>query len=162
MNLQARRTKGDQFSNTDSLEVILNTDNQNMQEVYHTIESISGPAVTHGGGAAAGEFLHYKSMETDADSDGIIDYSSAELRVMQESPGVSVIRVICSYILKSEAEVYISATSIENARADEAGVSPEFPDGIDGNFVKNPPETFDWRQLKTGEITLEWSEDPFV
>lgn len=155
MNITARRINGDRFSNVDMLEVVLSTDNQDMKEVAHSIKQVSGVPVTHGGGAKAGDFLHYKSNEVDSDADGIIDYSNIEMRVVQESVGTSVIKVVCSYILKSEADAYEPAMEAWVKRYEAASES-----GV--QFTEETPTFPTPLELETGEITLEWSEDTFV
>jgi hypothetical protein len=153
MNIQARRVSGSAFSAEDKLEVTFNSDNQPMESVVHTIELVSGSNVTHGGGGNPDEYLHYKSVETDADDDGIIDYSNIEMALVQEEKGTSVIRVKCEGITKADAEEYIKPyRDWENEpESDTKSKSP-------------PPEPSPIEPLvfTTGEITLEWVEDTFV
>ena len=94
MELKARRISGSSFSAEDKLEVTFNSDSQDISVMTHTIELISGVAVTHGGGAPADEYLHYKNTVTDANADGIIDYSGVEMPLVQVEKGTSVIKVV--------------------------------------------------------------------
>ena len=103
--------------------------------MIHTIEQISGVAVTHGGGAPADEYLHYKNTSTDANSDGIVDYSTVMMSLVQTGKGTSVIKVVCGVITKAEVQV----TAYED------------------NGTTITPTIY-----KTGEITLEWADDSFV
>jgi hypothetical protein len=162
MNLQAKMKSGSKFSDEDILEVVFNSDNIPVATVVHTIKVVSGPAVTHGGGGLAGDYLHYKSVERDADADGIIDYSEVEMRVVQESQGTSVIKVVCATISQADADDFNTAMSEFSARVEAAGVTEETPNGTDGTFTEEAPTAPDSTILETGEITLEWSDDTFV
>ena len=135
MELKARRISGNSFSAEDKLEVTFNSDSQDISLMLHTIELVSGVNVTHGGGAPADEYLHYKSTGRDANADGIIDYSDVEMTLEQVEKGTSVIKVVCGVITKAEVD------AIDN-------------DGFVGTLE---PTIF-----KTGEITLQWSDDSFV
>ena len=71
VTLQARRIKGDQFTANDEIELLFNyTELGTMYEALTTIEVVSGVAVTHGGGAAASEYLHYKAYDLHGDDNG--------------------------------------------------------------------------------------------
>ena len=150
MNLQARKISGSTFTKEDKLEVVLNTDNQPMASVVHTIELVSGVNVTHGGGGQPDKYLHYKAVERDADADGIIDYSSVIMNLVQEEKGTSVIKVVCQVTTKADIDNYNAEyIAWENTPQDgtKLGTEPTPPS----------PTTF-----KTGDITLEWNEDVFV
>ena len=161
MNLQARRISGSTFTAEDKLSIQLNTDSEVADLVVHSIEVVSGVAVTHGGGAIAGDYLHYKSNETDADVDGVIDYSTSEMNVVQTAQGTSVIKVICSITTQSQVSVHNTDSIAYDDRATDAGVTDELPNGTDGAFTEVAP-TITPTVLKTGDITLEWSDDSFV
>ena len=135
MELKARRISGSSFSAEDRLEVTFDSDGKDISVMTHTIELISGVAVTHGGGAPADEYLHYKNTVTDANADGIIDYSGVEMPLVQVEKGTSVIKVVCGVITKAEVD------ALDN-------------DGF--------PGTLEPTIYKTGEITLQWSDDNFV
>ena len=154
MNLQARRISGSSFSAEDKLEVTFASDNQPMSSVVHTIELVSGVNVTHGGGGQPDEYLHYKAVERDADADGIIDYSDIEMALVQETQGTSVIKVVCQAVTKAEADAF-------NVEAEAYNERKEVAEGLEEEFTEELP-TLTPTILKTGEITLEWSEDAFV
>ena len=154
MNIQARRISGSSFSAEDKLEVTFASDNQPMSSVVHTIELVSGVNVTHGGGGQPDEYLHYKAVERDADADGIIDYSDIEMDLVQETQGVSVIKVVCQAVTKAEADAF-------NVEAEAYNERKEVAEGLEEEFTEELP-TLTPTILKTGEITLEWSEDAFV
>jgi hypothetical protein len=154
MNITARRISGSAFTAEDKLEVTFNSDNQVMYSVVHTIELVSGSNVTHGGGGQPNEYLHYKAVERDADSDGIIDYSAIEIALVQESQGVSVIKVVCEAVtkessdaLKVEVEAYLERKKVAL--------------GLEKEFTEEAPILIP-TVLKTGEITLEWTTDTFT
>ena len=154
MNLQARRISGSSFSAEDKLEVTFASDNQPMSSVVHTIELVSGVNVTHGGGGQPDEYLHYKAVERDADADGIIDYSDIEMALVQETQGTSVIKVVCQAVTKAEADAF-------NVEAEAYNERKEVAEGLEEEFTEELP-TLTPTILKTGEITLEWSDDTFV
>ena len=165
MNLQTRKTSGSAFTAEDKLEVVLNTDNQPMASVVHTIELVSGVGVTHGGGGKAGEYLHYKAVERDADADGIIDYSDIETVLVQGEQGTSVIKVVAQVITQADAEAN-QATGQAYATEMEAWTErKEVAAGLEEEFTEEAPVAPEFTPaevLKTGEITLEWAEDNFV
>ena len=154
MNIQARRISGSSFSAEDKLEVTFASDNQVLSSVVHTIELVSGVNVTHGGGAQPDEYLHYKAVERDASADGIIDYSDIEMALIQETQGTSVIKVVCQAVTKAEADTF-------NTEHEAWVERKEVAEGLEEEFTEEPP-TLTPTILKTGEITLEWSEDAFV
>ena len=135
MELKARRISGNSFSAEDKLEVTFNSDSKDISLMLHTIELVSGVNVTHGGGAPADEYLHYKAVSRDANADGIIDYSNVEMTLKQVEKGTSVIKVVCSVITKAEVD------ALNN-----------------GGYISTLEPTI----YKTGEITLQWSDDGFV
>ena len=151
MNLQARRIKGDQFTAEDKLEVVLNTNNTDLASAFHTVEVVSGVAVTHGGGAPAGDFLHYKAYERDANADGVIDYSTIEMQLEQASQGASVVKVVCEAVTKADSDTYRLALQAWKDAKEEQGDS----------FTDPQPEV-NKTVLETGEITLNWSDDTLV
>jgi hypothetical protein len=154
MNLQARRISGSSFSAEDKLEVTFNSDNQPISSVVHTIELVSGSNVTHGGGGQPDEYLHYKAVERDADSNSVIDYSDIEMALIQETQGTSVIKVKCEAVTKAEADAF-------NTEVESWMERKEVAEGLDEEFTEEAP-TFEPTILTTGEITLEWSDDNFV
>ena len=83
-NLKAKRIQGGRFTADDKIECKFAYTGE-AWTCLHYIEQIAGVDVTHGGGAAAGDKLHYKNQDRDADGDGIIDYSTTEMYVEQVS-----------------------------------------------------------------------------
>jgi hypothetical protein len=178
MNLQARRISGSEFTAEDELEVTLSTDGQDMAYVFHSVELVSGPSVTHGGGASAGYSLHYKSHDRDADDAGVIDYSTVLMGVQQEGKGTSVIKVTAGYILKSVLDTYSAAhaawyainkdaldahalivaeaTIAADATGDKANIT------LEDLVLSGKPDDIVPEVLTTGEITLTWTDDIFV
>ena len=154
MNIQARRISGSSFNEEDKLRIIFDSDNQPMESVVYTIELVSGPNVTHGGGGEPGEYLHYKSSERDADGDGVIDYSDVDMTVIQSEKGTSVIKVVCESITKEYAASFYSGVAITAEKAKKTISS--------GGEFEDPINVIEPTILKTGNITLEWSEDNFV
>ena len=154
MNITARRISGSAFSAEDKLEVTFNSDNQSMASVVHTIELVSGVNVTHGGGGLAGDYLHYKAVERDADADGIIDYSDIEMSLVQESQGTSVIKVVCEAVIKADADTF-------NVEMEAYVERQKAAIDLGEEFTEVAP-TLTPTVLKTGEITLEWATDTFV
>ena len=161
MELQVRKIKGSRFTKEEILEVIINSDNQSLDSVLHTIELVSGVGVTHGGGGQPSEYLHYKAVERDVDGDGIIDSSNIKMHVEQKEQGTSIIRVSCKVVTVADKKSFEEARSAYSDAAIEAGVTYEHPNGPDGTFIEKPP-TLETTILKTGELTLEWSSDTFV
>ena len=164
VTLKARRTSGDMFTNTDNLEVVFDylTDVGKLQECYTTILQVSGVAATHGGGAIAEAYLHYKAYDLHADEDGYIDYSSQSVQVQQAEKGVSVIKVKVQYLTKADYDswetsyaawetTYVTKNSLENGE-------------IEHTIAEGAPSapTYAHSYLTTGEITLNWSDDSFV
>ena len=148
MNVQARKIKGSNYSEADILEVLLDYDKSiEYVLISHSIEMVSGKRVTHGGGAEAEEYLHYKETPEDGT---IIDYSSVNMEVVQVEKGESVIKVLASYLLKSEQDAFIVAYTAweEEEESDEKDpVGPIFPSA---------------HIIKTGNITLDFQDDVFV
>lgn len=161
-DLKARRVLGGRFTADDTLELQFDYTGTAYSCVQH-IEIVSGGTVTHGGGAAAGENLHYKAIERDADGDGVIDYNSTQMTIVQEEKGTSVVKAVVEIVLKSELDAwvieqqawhntYVTETTGENDETIE-----EVTDG-----APSPPAYPTATEYKSGEITLEWIEDTFV
>lgn len=161
MNLQARKIGGSLFTAEDVIEATLDTGGQNLASAVHTVEVVSGPEVTHGGGAPSGDYLHYKAIERDTDANGFIDYSSVVMRLEQAEKGTSVVKINCKYVTEAEASAYEEAVAIYTQAYADAGVDEENPNGIDGTFTLEPPQ-LPINLIETGEITLEWGDDTFV
>lgn len=143
-SLQAKRIKGDQFTAEDVLEVKFNHD-EDMASVVYTLVKVSGEDVTHGGGGAVGTYLHYKNHNTDANDDGIIDYSvPANMCLEQQAKGTTVIKVKAETITKSDADTFTT----------------DYEAWLNDNTLDEPTLTKTY--YETGEITLKWSDDTFV
>jgi hypothetical protein len=168
MNIQARRISGSSFSAEDILEAVLDTEGQDLAYATHTIKMVSGPTVTHGGGAPVGEYLHYKALlrddgTSDADANGIINYSQVQMGVTQQEKGLSVIKVVCSLIKKEDVDAFNTVREAFMQRRADAGVDEENVHGINDDFYEELPEVpYAPSILESGEVTLEWSDDNFV
>jgi len=163
MSLKAKRTSGDRFTNEDRIETQL-TYTGIAHSVLHSIEHVSGPTCTHGGGAPAGEFLHYHNISEHADNDGVIDYSTSRMFVVQESKGTSVIKVVAQVLLQADidqwdAEHSAWSDAYETIYLNNQGqvAYVEIADGAPDRPVRPEPTTH-----KSGELTLEWLDDSFV
>jgi hypothetical protein len=160
-DLKAKLIRGDRFSAEDTLEIKF-TYTGAAQSCDQYLELVSGVSVTHGGGVSASTRLHYKSVERDADGDGIIDYSSSKMTVAQTEKGTSVIKVCADVILKKDYDAYI--TAYEKWK-EENMVTITLQDKTEVEVYKEdptePPEYPTATVYKSGEITLEWSDDSF-
>ena len=161
-DLKARRVLGGRFSADDVLELQLTYTGDMLTCLQH-IELISGIDVTHGGGAPATSPLHYKALEFDANEDGIIDYASSNMTIVQASQGTSVVKVVATTMLKSTHDVWlVSHTSwvtdyCTDTTGEDGRVTRIVADG-----APDEPAYPDFTIYKSGEITLEWSDDSFV
>ena len=161
-DIKARRVLGGSHTAADTLEVQF-TYTGDAHSCVQYLESISGPGVTHGGGAAADSKLHYKAHLRDDGStdevDGVIDYSSSEMYLVQSAQGTSVVKVVADILLKSEVDAYQTEY---DAWYDAYVVQPEgeVMSVVDG--APNPPVSPTPTTYKSGEITLEWADDTFV
>ena len=163
ITFKAKRIRGDQFTSEDLIETqFLYSEVGKMYECITTIEQVSGVTVTHGGGGGAGEYLHYKIVEEDSDSDGYIDYQTQKVQVQQEEKGDSVIKVVAKYITKNDfdtwetehkawSDAYVTITFLADGSQD-TNVAPEAPDA--------PVLTHSI--IKSGDIPLKWADDTFV
>lgn len=164
ITFKAKRIDGNQFTNEEMLETQFTylEDVGKMYECIITIEQVSGVEVTHGGGAEAGSYLHYKIVEEDGDDDGYIDYSTCKVQVRQEEKGDSVIKVVARYITLAEQTKYLSDY---NAWSDAYVTQTVLKSGEFEMEVASgaPPEpTRGYTVIKTGEIALKWADDTFV
>ena len=158
MVLQARKINGNVFTSEDRVEVNFTGDSKLLASMVYTVEVVSGQNVTHGGGASAGEYLHYKAVERDADSDGDIDYTSSEMTIVQVEKGTSVIRIKGEYVTKLALAEYNEAKDqYEETLATLTDISD-----IEAHR-ENEPQPISPEHLTTGNITLEWNElDEYV
>ncbi len=157
MALKAKLIRGDRYSAEDVLECQLTIDGSAYSCVHH-VEVVSGATVTHGGGAPAATTLHYKSVENDADDDGVIDYSSSQMKILQSEKGTAVIKVVATVILKSDYDTWKTAY--------DAWIA-EHTEEVDGDRMQkigspSAPAYPSASTHKSGNITLEWADDTFV
>jgi len=164
ITFKAKRIDGNQFTNEDLLETQFTYLEEvgKMYECIITIEQVSGVEVTHGGGADAGSYLHYKIVEEDGDEDGYIDYSTMKVHVRQEEKGDSVIKVVARYITLAEQTKYLTDY---NAWSDAYVTNTVLKSGeIEMEIASGAPAapTRGYSVIKTGEIALKWADDTFV
>jgi len=158
-NIKARRILGGQFTADDTLEIQLTTATDVYSCIQH-IEVVSGIDVTHGGGAASGTALHYKSNATDANSDGIIDYSTSEMTIVQASKGTSVVKVVANIMLLSTYNTWKGlADSWYAANTTGTDIDMTLNDGSSWDDLPTYPAT---TEFKSANITLIWGDDSFV
>lgn len=150
MNLKIRKISGSLFTSDDILEVVLDSDNTPLSYVTLTLISTSGSDVTHGGGAPAGEYLHYKAVERDGDDDGIIDYSNSIVKVNQLTQGLSTVKVLAKIM------------TVENATALQEAVENDINTPNEGELGEEILDEDYEVIVESSEITLEWREDSFV
>ena len=150
MILQAKRNKGDSFTSEDELQVqFIDVDLSVGAFPIYSIEVVSGVAVTHGGGALAGDFLNY--------SEDTSIVPTLTMKVEQVAKGTSIIKVVVRYS-DDAADFLAHASAVEaydleyNLITDPVLI-PEY----------NPPEyVTNYITIKTGAIELEWGDDVFV
>ena len=161
-DLKARRVLGGRFTADDTLELQFTYTGTAYRCAQH-IEIVSGVYVTHGGGAAAGENLHYKAIERDADGDGVIDYNSTQMTIVQEEKGTSVVKAVVEIILKSEHDAWVKEHEVwHDAYVTETtGENDETIEEV-ADDAPSPPAYPTVTEYKSGEITLEWDDDTFV
>lgn len=157
-DLKAKRVLGSNYTSTDKLELEL-TYTGDAQLCVNSVEVVSGIDVTHGGGSPAATTLHYKSA-SDANADGVIDYSSSFMNVVQVNKGTSVIKAVASVMLQNVHDAWETENNTWMAANSTV---------VDGNTVIN--EGSDYANAptypsptiyKSGEITLVWSDDTLV
>ncbi len=160
--LKARRILGGSFTAEDTLELQF-TYTGDLRSNVNYLEIVSGPTVTHGGGAAAATRLHYKAHSRDDGStdevDGIIDYASSTMAVVQSEKGTSVIKVVGEYLLKSDYDAWKAEY---DTWSDAYVISPAGEDMQITEGAPAMPEYPDLTVIKSGELTLEWLDDSFA
>jgi uncharacterized lipoprotein NlpE involved in copper resistance len=154
MNIKIRRINGSTFTKEDRLEVLLDTNGKDLHICEVTVESVDGVDITHGGGGASGEYLHYKSADRDANDAGIIDYTNTEINVEQLEKGSSIIKVVYLIITKEDADANLIAHTAWTARKTVAAESEE-------TFSEEEPRTTE-TLLSSSPLSLEWNDDAFV
>jgi hypothetical protein len=156
MGLKIKRLSGSQYSADDVLEAQLDV-GDDIVLALHTVNIVSGEQLTHGGGGAVGEHLHYKNNENDADANGIIDYSTVEIAVVQLTKGTSVVNVSCNFTTKAENDTFQTEYTEWEGRIDAF-----VDEGGDRNDFTELPPTYPSTTVTSGDITLEWSDDTLV
>ena len=161
-NLKARRVLGGKYTADDTLELQF-TYTGDAKTCEQWIEVISGETVTHGGGSPAATKLHYKAHArddgtTDENADGIINYATSLMTIVQSQKGTTVVKVCADILLKSTYDTYATAWAAWwDAYALEGGEEGELVAG-----APNAPAYPELTTYKSGEITLEWADDSFV
>jgi len=153
MNLQTKRINGSAFTSNDILEVVFtNSSDDVVVSAIHSIEAVSGPNVTHGGGGLPGEYLHYKDINRDG-VDGVIDYSKISMPVAQASKGISVIKVVISFLSVSKSDEFDTDYQewFNRPMAEKTTT-----------LVTRPTIEDYYQELKTGSIQLDWSDDALI
>jgi len=167
--LTAVRTEGGQFTPDDKIAVTLDVESS-LRFCVHYLEIVSGGEVTHGGGAPSSEALHYKAIERDADGDGIIDYSTVTMPLVQTEKGTTVLKICARFVTTADWQAYdTNLTNWLTANCTVKDADPDAPGFVhsDGKtYVTNDGVSIDDRPaepsptvLKTGEITLVWQDD---
>lgn len=163
--LKARRILGNQYTPDDTLELQLTYDG-NAHSCEHWIEVISGATVTHGGGASATTPLHYKAWLRDDGSsdavDGVINYSSSEMTMVQTEKGTTVVKACANLILQTEYDAFKTehdawVSSYCTDTEEDGVITRTIAEGAPAEPAQPTPTV-----VKSGEITLVWSDDTFV
>ncbi len=161
-SLRAKQISGSKYTANDLIETRFQYDGD-MQSCVQYVELISGVDVTHGGGVSAAERLHYKAKERDADENGIIDYATTKMSVVQTQKGESVIKVVVEIITKPQHDAWQTEY---RAWEDEYVTQVTLENGdIDYQVAAGAPDRPDYPEVtvyKSGEIVLEWRDDTFV
>lgn len=163
ITLQAKRLRGDQFTADDLLESkFIYTEAGTMYETITTIEVVSGVAVNHGGGAEAGSYLHYKSVEDDGDENGYINYSTQNVQVTQTEKGDSVIKIVIKYISVANHNAWEEDSRAWSDSYETITVLEDGTQQVDVADNAPPPPARAYTTIKSGEIALRWADDTFV
>ena len=157
--LQVKRVSGNRYTAEDTLEVQF-TYEGDIHTCVQTVNVVSGPTVTHGGGAAADVRLHYKAPERDADEHGIVDYSTTTMHVVQSAKGTSVVKIIADVVMKSDYDTFMAAY-VEWRDAYVLSAH----DNADWRLAEGAPAAPTYPAItsyESGQISLEWADDTFV
>jgi len=157
MNITVQSTEGTLYTDRDIFSVSMI--GANPVEALIALEEISGPSLTHGGGAPADEYLHYKSHEFDVGEDGFIDYSNMSMEVVQKTKGTSVFKILVKILTFAQLESFTAdyaafEAEVDNLKSasfsDEEVVQPKMPDNIFHTV------------FPSGEITINWEDAPVI
>ena len=161
-SLRAKQISGSKYTAEDIIETRFQYDGD-MHSCVQYIELIAGVDVTHGGGASADERLHYKAAARDADENGIIDYTTTKMRVVQAQKGESVIKVVFEIVTKPQHDTWVTEYQ---AWIDDYVTKEIQEDGEINHIVaEGAPTAPAYPQVtpyKSGEIVLEWRDDTFL
>lgn len=116
MELKIRTRGGDINSARNLLDTRIvwgDFEGKEVHSVVHTIE-VSEGAMTHGGGAPAGEYLHYKGHDTDYDQDGKIDYTDTMIHTAIAMPGKVSLTVKAKVTFKDDVDAHAEAWASYN------------------------------------------------
>jgi len=173
MILQARKKGGDKVDARNLIDTrIVFSEGEQLAKgefsAVHSIEVVSGVPVTHGGGAPEGTFLHYKSYETDVDSDGDIDYSDTAIHTTMKVPGTSEVVVVAEVTIEADLVAMQAEWVVWNEGSeakvkelgelhgpDEAAKDLEHAEWV----AANPAPVYTPVTLKSGVLSLEWDAD---
>tara|TARA_B100000767_G_C19611711_1_gene470140 strand:- start:263 stop:757 length:495 start_codon:yes stop_codon:yes gene_type:complete len=161
-NLKAKRILGGKYTPDDVLELKF-TYTGDAHSCVQWIEVIDGATVTHGGNSPAATKLHYKAHlrddgSTDEDERGIIDYTTSHMTIVQTEKGTTVVRVCADILLKSTHDTFMTNYNTWYANYHKEG-------GEEGELVEGAPNAPAFPEPtthKSGEITLEWTDDAYV
>lgn len=173
MILQARKKGGDKVDarNLIDTRIVFSEGEQLVKGEFsavHSIEVVSGVPVTHGGGAPEGTFLHYKSLETDVDSDGDIDYSETTMHTTMKVPGTSEIKVLAQVTIvadlvavQEEWVVWNEGAKAKLKELDELhGPDQSAKDLEHAEWIAaNPAPVYTPVTIESGVLSLEWDAD---
>lgn len=174
MKLQAKKLGGDAANSRNIIEtrIVFEGDEQldkGAYNVVHTIEHVRGSTVTHGGGAESGQYLHYKSNETDIDEDGDIDYSSTTLHTEMNYTGISEIKAVAKVtdIKKLEAFQKEWQDWADVFSAYKKEVNEKYGPTLEAEKLMHfweddnpmPEDLHSTVEIKSGNILLEWAHD---
>jgi len=172
MELKIRTRGGDINSARNLLDTRIvwgDFEGKEVHSVVHTIEVIEG-AMTHGGGAPEGEYLHYKGQDTDFDQDGIIDYTDTMIHTAISMPGKVSLKVKAKVMFKDDVDAHAEAWTSYNEEfnaeverlkglhgPDQASYDFDYAVWLDEN--SSPAANVETHTVESNSINLEWLED---
>lgn len=121
------------------------------QLVYHTIQVVSGIAVTHGGGAGAGTLLAYPQ-----EIDGNVQTTYLHLKAAET--GSAVIKVITHSYDKTAYEAYMQRADDHWADLQDTYTDEQLENADDLGLelnIENPPNH---TETVSNEVTLEFDD----
>jgi hypothetical protein len=161
MDLQVKRKEGSLFTARDLLEVNFTSDIKDVISVTHSIELVEGVGVTHGGGAAPGEFLHHKQItDVNPNTKRIIYIDQpVTIPVEQSEKGTSTIKVVAHVVTQTEADRMEQARLDVKAKKQEGlyKVGKDIHDETILHTLEIRPE-----RITSREIVLTWQDDVYL